>query len=132
MRHLLLPHFPHPRALALLPPTRPTPPRALSVVSASAFLPYVPGVPTPRQFPPPLPLPPRCSSDARRAHCWRFRPTSFCRSMTSTQLPAGEREQASGFVPRPVVVCGPSGAGKSTLLKRIFQEYPDKFGFSVS
>ncbi|KAI9351433.1 P-loop containing nucleoside triphosphate hydrolase protein [Obelidium mucronatum] len=36
------------------------------------------------------------------------------------------------FVPRPIVVCGPSGAGKSTLLKRIFAEYPDKFGFSVS
>ncbi|KAI8609638.1 P-loop containing nucleoside triphosphate hydrolase protein [Chytriomyces sp. MP71] len=25
-----------------------------------------------------------------------------------------------------------SGAGKSTLLKRVFAEYPDKFGFSVS
>ncbi|KAI9314692.1 P-loop containing nucleoside triphosphate hydrolase protein [Zopfochytrium polystomum] len=36
------------------------------------------------------------------------------------------------FVPVPIVVCGPSGSGKSTLLKRIFSEYPDKFGFSVS
>ncbi|KAE8156049.1 guanylate kinase/L-type calcium channel beta subunit [Aspergillus tamarii] len=33
---------------------------------------------------------------------------------------------------RPVVVSGPSGAGKSTLLKRLFAEYPDTFGFSVS
>ncbi|PKC12253.1 guanylate kinase [Rhizophagus irregularis] len=33
---------------------------------------------------------------------------------------------------RPVVVSGPSGSGKSTLLKRLFQDYPDKFGFSVS
>ncbi|KAJ3067611.1 guanylate kinase [Podochytrium sp. JEL0797] len=41
-----------------------------------------------------------------------------------------QQEQTKG--PRPIVVCGPSGAGKSTLLKRIFAEYPDKFGFSVS
>ncbi|RHZ63309.1 hypothetical protein Glove_330g21 [Diversispora epigaea] len=33
---------------------------------------------------------------------------------------------------RPIVVSGPSGSGKSTLLKRLFQDYPDKFGFSVS
>ena len=34
--------------------------------------------------------------------------------------------------PRPIVVSGPSGAGKSTLLKRLFDKYPDRFGFSVS
>ena len=33
---------------------------------------------------------------------------------------------------RPLVMSGPSGAGKSTLLKRLFEEFPDKFGFSVS
>ncbi|KIY45998.1 guanylate kinase [Fistulina hepatica ATCC 64428] len=33
---------------------------------------------------------------------------------------------------RPLVVSGPSGVGKSTLLSRLFKEYPDKFGFSVS
>ncbi|KAL4868194.1 hypothetical protein BDV12DRAFT_107106 [Aspergillus spectabilis] len=33
---------------------------------------------------------------------------------------------------RPVVVSGPSGTGKSTLLKRLFAEFPDTFGFSVS
>lgn len=32
----------------------------------------------------------------------------------------------------PIVISGPSGAGKSTILKRLFEEYPDKFGFSVS
>jgi len=33
---------------------------------------------------------------------------------------------------RPIVVCGPSGVGKGTLLKRLFAEFPDKFGLSVS
>ncbi|XP_060861249.1 uncharacterized protein LOC132938432 isoform X2 [Metopolophium dirhodum] len=33
---------------------------------------------------------------------------------------------------RLLVVCGPSGSGKSTLLRKLFDEYPDKFGFSVS
>jgi guanylate kinase len=34
--------------------------------------------------------------------------------------------------PQPLVICGPSGSGKSTLLQRLFAEFPDKFGFSVS
>lgn len=34
--------------------------------------------------------------------------------------------------PRPLVICGPSGSGKSTLLKRLFDDFPDTFGFSVS
>ncbi|XP_050517086.1 guanylate kinase isoform X2 [Diabrotica virgifera virgifera] len=33
---------------------------------------------------------------------------------------------------RPLLVCGPSGVGKSTLVKRILEEFPDRFGFSVS
>lgn len=33
---------------------------------------------------------------------------------------------------QPVVISGPSGGGKSTLLKRLFNEYPDCFLFSVS
>lgn len=33
---------------------------------------------------------------------------------------------------RLLMVCGPSGSGKSTLLRKLFDEYPDKFGFSVS
>jgi hypothetical protein len=34
--------------------------------------------------------------------------------------------------PTAIVISGPSGAGKSTILQRLFEEYPDKFGFSVS
>jgi len=33
---------------------------------------------------------------------------------------------------RPVVVCGPSGVGKGTLLKKLFDEFPDQFGLSIS
>ncbi|KAL7006232.1 guanylate kinase [Cystobasidiomycetes sp. EMM_F5] len=33
---------------------------------------------------------------------------------------------------RPIVISGPSGTGKSTLLKKLFDEYPDAYGFSVS
>lgn len=31
-----------------------------------------------------------------------------------------------------IVLCGPSGSGKSTLLRKLFQDFPDKFQFSVS
>lgn len=34
--------------------------------------------------------------------------------------------------PRPLVLCGPSGSGKSTLIKKMFDEFPDEFGFSIS
>ncbi|TRM65137.1 P-loop containing nucleoside triphosphate hydrolase protein [Schizophyllum amplum] len=33
---------------------------------------------------------------------------------------------------RPLVLSGPSGVGKSTLLTRLFADFPDAFGFSVS
>lgn len=33
---------------------------------------------------------------------------------------------------RPLVLAGPSGSGKSSLLRLLFEEFPDKFGFSVS
>lgn len=32
----------------------------------------------------------------------------------------------------PLVVVGPSGVGKGTLIKRLMEEFPDCFGFSVS
>ena len=39
---------------------------------------------------------------------------------------------ASAMSQRPIVLCGPSGVGKSTLIKRLFEEFPSSFGFSVS
>ncbi|KAF8606743.1 guanylate kinase [Ceratobasidium sp. AG-I] len=33
---------------------------------------------------------------------------------------------------RPVVLCGPSGAGKSTLIKKLQEEFPGQYNFSVS
>ncbi|XP_019754014.2 guanylate kinase isoform X1 [Dendroctonus ponderosae] len=35
-------------------------------------------------------------------------------------------------LPRPLVFCGPSGSGKSTLVKRLIDDFPEKFGFTVS
>lgn len=35
-------------------------------------------------------------------------------------------------VSKPLLFCGPSGSGKSTLLKRLLEDFPDRFGFSVS
>lgn len=34
--------------------------------------------------------------------------------------------------PRPLVIAGPSGSGKSTLLKKLFDEFPNELGFSIS
>uniref|UniRef100_A0A1B6DS88 guanylate kinase n=2 Tax=Clastoptera arizonana TaxID=38151 RepID=A0A1B6DS88_9HEMI len=34
--------------------------------------------------------------------------------------------------PRVLVLSGPSGSGKSSLLRLLFEEFPEKFGFSVS
>lgn len=34
--------------------------------------------------------------------------------------------------PSPIVFAGPSGAGKGTIIKALMDQYPDKFGFSVS
>ncbi|KAF8685655.1 Guanylate kinase-like protein [Rhizoctonia solani] len=35
-------------------------------------------------------------------------------------------------VSQPVVLCGPSGAGKSTLIKKLQDEFPGQYNFSVS
>lgn len=34
--------------------------------------------------------------------------------------------------PRVIVFCGPSGVGKGTMIKKLFEAYPNTFGFSVS
>jgi guanylate kinase len=59
------------------------------------------------------------------------RPTScpYRLSHTSTMAPV---DTSAVQANRAIVVSGPSGAGKSTILKRLFEEYPDRFGFSIS
>uniref|UniRef100_A0A0D6QYP4 Guanylate kinase 1 n=1 Tax=Araucaria cunninghamii TaxID=56994 RepID=A0A0D6QYP4_ARACU len=37
-----------------------------------------------------------------------------------------------GDTPQPVVISGPSGVGKGTLIKKLMEEFPTTFGFSVS
>jgi ABC-type multidrug transport system fused ATPase/permease subunit len=55
-------------------------------------------------------------------------PPSKAISTATTMAPTGPAQTP----PRPIVICGPSGAGKSTILKKLFAEFPDSFGFSVS
>ncbi|KAK3073714.1 guanylate kinase [Teratosphaeriaceae sp. CCFEE 6253] len=47
-------------------------------------------------------------------------------------LPPKEINVRTTEKPRPIVVSSPSGGGKSTMLKRLFDQYPNRFGFSVS
>jgi guanylate kinase len=46
------------------------------------------------------------------------------------------REPAAAAVPHAsplaVVVAGPSGVGKGTLINKLMEDFPGKFGFSVS
>jgi hypothetical protein len=52
--------------------------------------------------------------------------SSFPQKMASTTTVAWQDSD------RPVVLSGPSGAGKSTLIKRLMDEFPGKYRFSVS
>jgi hypothetical protein len=74
-----------------------------------------------------------------------FSTTCLRRQQLATMAPTGmnnnnphithtrtNKTQSAELQNRPIVISGPSGAGKSTLLKRLFAEYPDRFGFSIS
>ena len=74
----------------------------------------------------PLPQLTRLTTLTHRARYNLLTTISPLRTYTTTMPPTN----APG--PRPIVVSGPSGSGKSTLLKRLFEAYPDRFGFSVS
>jgi len=64
-------------------------------------------------------LKPNLSGNSEKSRC---KSVLFPTQMSLTNL---------NFV-RPLVLSGPSGVGKSTLLQRLFSEFPDKFGFSIS
>ena len=49
-------------------------------------------------------------------------------NITNMVSPTDETENS----PRPLVICGPSGVGKSTIIRRLMNEFPNIFGFSVS
>ncbi|XP_016989021.1 guanylate kinase [Drosophila rhopaloa] len=53
------------------------------------------------------------------------------RALSSSTLTLSSKKMSAPG-PRPLVLCGPSGSGKSTLLKRLFAEFPNTFGFSIS
>eukprot|EP00695_Tsukubamonas_globosa_P003880 TRINITY_DN895_c0_g1_i1.p1 TRINITY_DN895_c0_g1~~TRINITY_DN895_c0_g1_i1.p1 ORF type:complete len:254 (+),score=86.27 TRINITY_DN895_c0_g1_i1:164-925(+) len=55
-------------------------------------------------------------------------PVEFARKFFANPL-LGKEGDAS---PRPIVICGPSGVGKGTIITKLQEEFPDKFGFSVS
>ncbi|XP_066929632.1 guanylate kinase-like isoform X1 [Clytia hemisphaerica] len=45
---------------------------------------------------------------------------------------AASTSMAAGPKLRPIVLSGPSGCGKSTIIKKLMENYPGQFGFSVS
>jgi guanylate kinase len=69
-----------------------------------------------------------------------FLPTDHIRKATifAVNLPysrmalCDSKTRTPPSVPTLLVLAGPSGTGKSTILKRLFAEYPNAFGFSVS
>uniref|UniRef100_A0A5F8H4W0 Guanylate kinase n=1 Tax=Monodelphis domestica TaxID=13616 RepID=A0A5F8H4W0_MONDO len=64
---------------------------------------------------------------------WRVWPKLAATGASATVSASATGAWATGMTgPRPVVLSGPSGAGKSTLLKKLFQEFGNIFGFSVS
>mmetsp|Transcript_22759 Transcript_22759/g.44696 ORF Transcript_22759/g.44696 Transcript_22759/m.44696 type:complete len:237 (+) Transcript_22759:131-841(+) len=67
--------------------------------------------------------------------------TGYVRDATSQMARTGHKFRCAqlkrmssdtGSTPDVLLLCGPSGAGKSTLSRLLLEEFPNKFGFSVS
>ncbi|XP_018566937.1 guanylate kinase-like isoform X2 [Anoplophora glabripennis] len=63
------------------------------------------------------------SYQIRASKCLRFARSSYVKGLSNMSDPKRVR---------PLLIFGPSGSGKSTLVKKMLEEFPDKFGFSVS
>jgi hypothetical protein len=57
---------------------------------------------------------------------------TFTQTSHSFKMAPTDPSVSALSVHQPIVISGPSGAGKSTILKRLFDDYPGKFGFSIS
>ena len=64
--------------------------------------------------------------------CIIFCPEKGANYFTGTSKKLIDMASKRGSLPRPLVLAGPSGSGKSTLLRKLLQDSPNEFGFSVS
>lgn len=71
-------------------------------------------------------------------HCLRVIQSFGTKGLTFTQASVWksvlkvQTMSSSSSSLRPIVISGPSGSGKSTLLKKLFDEFPGCFSFSIS
>ncbi|KAK7562680.1 P-loop containing nucleoside triphosphate hydrolase protein [Phyllosticta citricarpa] len=113
----------------------------LSTVAAAAAAAAVALNTSSTHAPPRSPFPSTASSRPRSSKSIPGIPTATRSSRSATTMAEAaaaaaaaqqKKKQQSKIDSRLIVISGPSGSGKSTILKKLFAEFPDRFGFSVS